>query len=167
MPKKEHKSTKKSYDLQQMLTRVSKKLESIDSKSVEHALEEAKDTAIKLGEISYEEGEFIIKSLKRDFSHLGKFLQQAKVSLSDWIKFDIEYLEGPVWEMLCQIADKTQLEQKQSQMDVALDCLYHAGETVLIGSFICQKCKEIQKLYHIQELSVCSNCDGKIFNRFT
>ncbi len=161
------KPSNKGVKFQSVIQDLYKNLQHVDEKSLHRALTEAMETANKLGEITYEEGQDIVKSLKQDIYHLSSFMQHAGALLVDWLRLDAKYFEKPTLDLLYRIADQTTLEQAQLEREKVFNTEYHTGDLVLIGKFTCSKCEKSIEMYHIDELPKCSACSNITFTRST
>ncbi len=165
MVKLSNKSTSKASSIQKNIKELYNNSQKIDDAALDNALEDAKKAAQKISEITYEESENVVKTLKQDIQDLAYFVQHLGGLLTDWIKLDIEYIEEPVVQMLYQIADRTELEMSQKKADDLNNNVYKTGNIVLIGVFICDKCKYKTEMPHIGKLTTCSECKNTKFTR--
>ncbi|NQY43063.1 MAG: hypothetical protein HRT87_06970 [Legionellales bacterium] len=166
MSKTPNKSPNKVSGIQERIQQLYSNSLKIDDVTLNNALEDAKNTVEHISEITYEESENILKALKGDIQSLAYFVQHLGGLITDWIKLDIEYLEEPIIKMLYQIADRTEVESTQKKIDELNNNIYRAGDIVLIGVFVCNKCQNKIEMPYIGELSKCPGCKSTFFTRF-
>ncbi len=70
-----------------------------------------------------------------------------------------------LWVLLASITDTTKVEWQEFLTDLSHQGVYHAGENVGMGRYLCQQCGESCEYFHPSELRACSQCQGEIFSR--
>ncbi len=155
-----------AYDT--MLKRVSdaiKKAEQTTIPALKKNIEQARETAIEVGELTRDEAEKIAAYLERDMHDAADFLSETGKEFKEWGKFDLELIEDRLLEMFANVADKTKLELEALAQQARRASLYHTGEITGPGTLVCTTCeKEIhfQKTGHIPP---CAGCHGTEYRR--
>ncbi len=155
-----------AYDT--MLKRVSdaiKKAEQSAIPALKKNIEQARETAIEVGELTREEAEKIASYLERDMRDAADFLSETGREFKEWGKFDLELIEDRLLEMFANVADKTRLELEALAQRARRASMYHTGEITGPGTLVCTQCgKEIhfQKTGHIPP---CAGCHGTEYRR--
>lgn len=147
----------------QMLSRIKHRLQ--DNVKLEQAYEEAKQTAVHLGELTQDEAELLITYLKRDLNDAAHSLNESGKVLGDWLAFDWQLVEKRLWDLFSLAADKTRLQQLQFQQQLKHGPTYYAGEITGPGSLKCLNCDHVIHFYAVSEIPVCSNCQQSAFTR--
>ena len=100
----------------QMVARVKDSIDNAEAHAVptlQKAIEQARDQAIQLGEISLEDAEVIGNYIKRDINDAAEYLMETSHEFSEWLLLDIDIIEHKVLELFLSVADKTLIELEQ------------------------------------------------------
>lgn len=101
----------KAYE--KMFKRVIQKFHDTENKTaqlINQLIDEAREKAVELKEVSEEEANKLTMYLKRDLNDASTFLAQTGHELEDWLGFKTSLLESGILYQLLQAADKTTLE---------------------------------------------------------
>lgn len=167
MNKKNPKEKSNIEQFKDMITRiyheVAKNMHSIDEKTIENALKSAKETAIRLEEMSIEEAEVIAKGVKKELYTLLAIMKDTGKSIAEALKIELNLPDDSLIKLVGLLADQTSLEN--FEIKTHKDNIYKTGEIVVSGEFKCIKCKHITKLTQTQEIPKCSKCKEQRFAR--
>ncbi|CAN5333646.1 hypothetical protein BH10PSE19_BH10PSE19_11510 [soil metagenome] len=166
-------STKLIHAYTQMLKRIRHSLQKMDKlaeenkleQRVEDALEEAKQIAIHLGELTEAEAELLATYLKRDLSDAAKSLNESGKVLADWLAFDWHLVEKRLWKLFSLAADKTRLQQAAFQRQIEHGPIYRAEEITGPGSLKCVACGHVVHFHNVSEIPVCTTCQQNEYTR--
>lgn len=84
--------------------------------SVYMAVEEARERAVGLGEMTQSEAQQVAGYIKRDLLHAREVLTRARHGLGNWLGLDLAYMERGLLEIL---ADPTRLDWLRLQQELA------------------------------------------------
>ncbi|MCP5137354.1 MAG: zinc ribbon-containing protein [Gammaproteobacteria bacterium] len=130
--------------------------------SVRRWIEEARDKAVELGEMSVEEGERIAAYLKRDLSDAGRYMARFGDELSGWWGFESDLIETSLFQRFLAAADRTTLELRELS-DTAGE--YHTGEITGPGTLVCRACGENVHFHKPGRIPPCPKCHATRFVR--
>ncbi len=128
-------------------------------------IEEAKDKAIDLKEISEEDAEKIADYLKRDLSDAAHYLSESGRELKDWLGFETALLEADTLYLLQEIADPTTLELQKLKLDAQRASVYRSGEITGPGTLVCDQCGEKLHFHKPGKIPPCPKCHASSFHR--
>jgi len=152
----------------QMLERIRQMLDTIESKTepvVQKAFNEAKETAIKLGELSHEEAERIATYVKRDVLELAHFLDDTGKLIQSKTLLDWHYIEDRLIELLQSIADRSRTDMMKFEEDLVHGPEYRSGEIISIGTLRCTDCGKLLHFLKVSHIPPCPDCHGHTFGR--
>lgn len=130
-------------------------------------IEGAKEKAVALGEVTQQEAERIGRFLRRDLEDAAGFLQNEKAKeFVDWLRFDIERVEGRILELFQSVADKTKLEFLRLQERARHAADYNTGEVTGIGTLHCSNCGQTMHFHKTTRIPPCPKCHGTNFTRY-
>ncbi|TVP54289.1 MAG: metalloendopeptidase [Halomonadaceae bacterium] len=159
----------KTYD--RMLARVEKRLADAELKTWERLQEEI-DEAVEfeegVKELTREELHLLAAYLRRDLSHLVRFVTETGKGVREWLSHDLGAFEQRLVDLLFSIADRTQLDtlELQQRLDHDADS-YISGEIATAGILRCLNCGETVQLSETTLLEPCHACHSKYFERAT
>jgi len=130
--------------------------------SVEQSIDQAKERAVALGELTAEEAERVGEYVRRDLKHAGDYLSRTGAALADWLCFDHDLLEAQLRDALSVMADRTRLEWQR--LAEAAD-ERHTGEIVGPGTLQCVACGETLRFQTAGHVPPCPRCHGSVFRR--
>ncbi len=132
--------------------------------NLQHVLEEAKDTAVELGELTIDEAEKIRDYLKRDLTDAAQDMEEGRKELAEWFRFDIQLIEDRLTEMFSHMVDHTRLELNRLKMQ-AMAADWHTGEITGPGSLQCRKCRQQLEFHKTGHIPPCPKCKSTVFRR--
>jgi DNA-directed RNA polymerase subunit RPC12/RpoP len=134
--------------------------------SLQKALEQAKNQAIHLGEVTLEEADEIADYIKHDINDSAEYLMESSHEFSEWLLLDIDIIEKKVVELFLSVADKTQLELAQfSRPAVDLIINFKSGEKTNSATVICAQCKHAAETDAANSLLDCRYCGSQNFKQ--
>lgn len=130
-----------------------------------HNIENAREKAVELGELTREEAEKVGNYLKRDVENAGEYLNETGSELGEWFRFDMQLIEDRLLEMFRLIADRTSIEL--SELARRADALgeWHTGEITGIGTLECKACGEQVHFHKSGHIPPCPKCHETRFRR--
>jgi len=158
----------------QMMARVQDSINNAESHAMptlQKAIEQARDQAIHLGEVSIEDAEEIGNYIKRDINDAAEYLMESSHEFSEWLMLDIDIIEQKVLELFLSVADKTRIELEQlshAACDIereAISSEYKSGEITGPGTLVCTHCQTIIQFSTTSTIPECSQCAGQRFRR--
>jgi len=158
----------------QMMSRVKDSIDNAESHTMptlQKAIEQARDQAIHLGEVSLEDAEEIGNYIKRDINDAAEYLMETSHEFSEWLMLDINIIEQKVLELFLSVADKTRLELEQLSNAVCevpenlSPSKYNSGEITGPGTLVCSQCQQRIQFATTGSIPVCSQCGNQHFKR--
>jgi len=153
----------------QMMARVRDSIDSAEAHTMptlQKAIEQARDQAIHLGEISLEEADEIGNYIKRDINDAAEYLMETSHEFSEWLMLDLNIIEQKVLELFLSVADNTRIELEQlSHVASVVNREYKSGEITGPGSLVCKHCEQMIQFNTTDEIPACSQCGYQRFKR--
>jgi hypothetical protein len=141
-----------------------RKLEKDVEPQVGHALSEAKDKAVELGELSREEADRIADYLDRDLKAAGSWLADTGEEFKDWLGMETALISDRLLDMFIKAADQTSLElQRLKQRAESME--YKTGEIAGPGTLVCNGCGEHIHFNKAGHIPPCPKCSGTSYRR--
>jgi len=153
----------------QMMARVRDSIDNAEAHAMptlQKAIEQARDQAIHLGEISLEEAEEIGNYIKRDINDAAEYLMETSHEFSEWLMLDLDIIEQKVLELFLSVADNTRIELEQlSHVARDINREYKSGEITGPGSLVCKHCEQMIQFNTTDKIPACSKCGYQHFKR--
>jgi len=138
------------------------------SRSLLHKfIDEAKEKAVELEELSNENAEKLSDWLKRDINDTANYLTDTEYELKDWLGFETSVLETAVLDLMLRTADKSTIEMLALKEDLKNASTYTTGEITGPGTLICDQCDEILHFHKAGKIPPCPKCHATSFHRKT
>ena len=153
---------------EKMYERAAENLHSTEKKSAQllHKLiDEAKDKAVELKELSEEDAAKLADWLKRDLDDTVNYLSETGLELKDWLGFETTLLESAVLDLLLKSADKTTVELLTMKDYARQPHAYHTGEITGPGTLVCDQCGEKLHFHRAGKIPPCPKCHATTFHR--
>lgn len=128
-------------------------------------IDDARDTAVELGEVSREDAEKLSTYVKRDLNDTLAYLSETGRDLKDWLGFETIVLEAGFLEMLKEAADPTTLALLKLKQDAQLASIYQTGEITGPGTLVCDACGENLHFHKTGRIPPCPKCHKTSFHR--
>ena len=129
------------------------------------AVDEAKDKAVELEELSKDDAAKVSGWLKRDLDDALSYLSETGHELKDWLGFEKTLLESTTLDLLLKAADKTTVKSLLMKENVRQAFIYKTGEITSAGTLICDHCGEILHFYKAGKIPSCPSCHATTFRR--
>lgn len=153
---------------EKMYERAAQNLHSTEKKSAQllHKLiDEAKDKAVELKELSEEDAAKLADWLKRDLDDTVNYLSETGLELKDWLGFETTLLESAMLDLLLKSADKTTVELLTMKDYARQPHAYHTGEITGPGTLVCDQCEEKLHFHRAGKIPPCPKCHATTFHR--
>ena len=128
-------------------------------------IDEAKEKAVELEEVSREDAEKLSAYIKRDLSDAADDLSETGREFKDWLGFETTLLESSIFDLLLKAADKTTLELLKMKEDAQQASIYHTGEITGPGTLVCDQCGEKLHFRKAGKIPPCPKCHATTFHR--
>lgn len=128
-------------------------------------VEEAKNKAVELDQLTEEDAKQLVEWLKRDFSDVIHYLSETENELEDWLGFEVTFIKSTIIQKLLETADKTTLQLLRMKENSHLPSIYHTGEITGPGTLICDECQENLHFHKAGRIPPCPKCNGTQFHR--
>ncbi len=129
-------------------------------------LDEAKNKAVELDELTEEDATKLLAWLKRDLQEAINYLSETGHEIKDWLGFETTLLESELFYLFLEVADKTTVELQQFKEN-AKHPEYHTGEITGPGTLTCDECGEKLHFYKAGKIPPCPKCHATVFHRST
>ncbi len=128
-------------------------------------IDEAKEKAIELKELSKEDAEKLSAYLKRDLSDAADYLSETGHDLKDWLGFETILVESGILDLMLKAADKTTLQLLKIKEEAQQASAYHTGEITGPGTLVCDQCEEKLHFHKAGKIPPCPKCHATSFHR--
>jgi hypothetical protein len=132
---------------------------------LQHWIEEAKDRAVTLGELTREEAERIGEYLRRDVVDAATYLSTTGRELKDWMRFDLELIEDRLLDLFAATVDQTRLELDRLAEAAHQPETLRAGEVMGFGTLRCLGCGLEIEFTEPTGIAPCPRCGEGRFSR--
>ena len=129
-------------------------------------IEQAKDKAVKLDELTEDDAIKLTEWLKRDLQDAVSYLSETGHEIKDWLGYETKLLENELFYMFLDIADKTTVELQQFKENTRHP-EYHTGEITGPGTLTCDECGEKLHFYKAGKIPPCPKCRATVYHRST
>jgi len=128
-------------------------------------IDEARDEAIIMKEITRDDADQVADYLKRDLSHANRYLAETGHELKDWLGFETSLVETGLLDLMLKAADPTIIELNDFKESLEQLATRHTGEITAPGILVCDKCGEKLHFHRISKVPPCPKCHGTAFHR--
>jgi hypothetical protein len=128
-------------------------------------IDDAREKAVELKEVSAEDAEKLAEALKRDMSEALAYLSETGHELKDWLGFETTLLESGILDFMLKAADTTKLKLQEFQENVRKAAEFHTGEIMGPGTLVCDACGEVLHFYKAGRVPPCPRCHATRFHR--
>jgi len=133
--------------------------------SLRRNLSQAREKAVELGELTREEAEKVSGYLERDVKDAAGFLSTNERAFAEWLRFDLQLIEGRLEEMFANVADRTRLELQALARQADEASAYHTGEVTGPGTLICAACGKELHFHRTGHIPPCPQCRSTRYRR--
>ncbi|AOU98628.1 hypothetical protein BI364_12260 [Acidihalobacter yilgarnensis] len=134
-------------------------------KRLELAVDEARDMAHELGELTRDEAELLAEYVKRDLQDLGAYLGSTGHDLRGWFVMDKTLVEARLFELMTSVADKTNLALAEFSRNLHEPAVWRTGEITGPGVLACLDCGKTLQLAKPGRIPPCPHCSATRFRR--
>ncbi|OBS09968.1 zinc ribbon-containing protein [Acidihalobacter prosperus] len=134
-------------------------------KRLEQAVDEARDMAHELGELTRDEADLLSEYVKRDLRDLGAYLDLSGSDLRGWFVIDKTLIEARLFELMASVADKTSLALAEFARNVRQPTVWRTGEITGPGVLACLECGKTLQLGKAGRIPPCPHCHATRFRR--
>ncbi|MCK4706875.1 MAG: zinc ribbon-containing protein, partial [Gammaproteobacteria bacterium] len=166
-PNKHQPSNRLIDTYNQMMAAIRETFENADTSdlTLQKALNDAKDQAVHLGEVTMEEAHEISEYIKRDINDAAEYMMDSSAEFSDWLMLDIEVIERQIIDLFLSVADRTRIELEQFQNPPHDPNEYQTGEITGPGTLVCTQCGHNISFITTGEIEACPECKNTTFQR--
>lgn len=133
--------------------------------NLQRSIDQAKDRAVDLGEVTLEEAEHIAQWLRRDLDDAGYYLASSGSELRQWLRFDIEMVEQRLLDFFAKAADQSRLEYLDFENRISAESTYSTGEVTSPGTLGCEHCGKVIHFHATGHIPPCPGCHQTRFRR--
>jgi hypothetical protein len=151
-----------------MLERSANEFRKLEKKTgpVLHSLiDNAKEKAVELEELTEEEAAKLASYLKRDLSDAAFYISEHGKELKDWLGFEDSLLAAELLDMFLQAANPSTVEMNELNLELAASLLYKTGEVTGPGALVCDGCGEILHFHKAGHIPPCPRCHKTSYHR--
>jgi len=128
-------------------------------------IDEARDRAVELEEVSREEAEKLSNYLRRDLTDAIHYLSETGHELKDWLGFETILFESAILDLLLTAADNTTFELLTMKENMQQASVYRTGEITGLGTLVCDQCGEKLHFHKAGKIPPCPKCHATSFHR--
>jgi Zn finger protein HypA/HybF involved in hydrogenase expression len=129
------------------------------------SLEQARERAVELNELTREEADKIAGYVERDMQEAAHFLAETGEQFREWWRFDLQLIETNLLEMFANVADKTRLELEKLANQAREAAYYHTGEVTGPGTLVCTECGKVLNFHKAGHIPPCPKCRSTRYRR--
>jgi len=138
------------------------KSEQKTSETLSVLIDQAGEMVSDAEELSREQINEVSEYVKRDINDLALFLSKTGKELSDWLGFDLEFLESKVVEQLFEAVDPSTITLLQLKEQSSI---FHTGQITGPGALKCDNCGEILHYHKAGRIPPCPKCRKTEYHR--
>lgn len=164
----EDKDKRELHGYEKMLDRLREFMDRAEKQTgsrLRKALDEAKERAIELGELTRDEAEKIAEYVRRDVEDAADYTTRSDEDLSGWLRMDLQMVENWIWDRFASVADQTRLDWYELQHSLAERELYHTGEIAAPGVLTCDGCANELHFNTAGHIPPCPKCNSTRYRR--
>jgi len=149
---------------EKMIERASNALYELKDKTtfnLHHVLEESKQKAVYLGELSHEEAAQIAKYIHRDLYDAARHVLEQERDFSDCLKLEILLIEEKLIKRISSLIEVIRHVVKEPTHPFE----WHTGEVTGIGVLKCKSCGKELHFHQVGHIPPCPKCHKSHFQR--
>ncbi len=132
---------------------------------IHQLVDDAKEKAKKIEEVTEEDAEKLTAWLKRDLDEVTNYLSETEYAVKDWLGFETSLIKNAMIRMMLEAADKTTVELLRMKENAHKPYDYHTGEIAGFGTLICDECGEKLHFHNAGKIPPCPKCHKTSFHR--
>lgn len=151
-----------------MLKRVHEAAESAEEKTVpwlRETLQDLRERAVELGELSREEADRVSRYVERDLQDAASFIVETGQEFRDWLSTDWQLLQDRMLEMFAGMADQTSQALQEFAEQARTAGRYQTGEITVPGTLRCVACGAELRIKKTGPVPPCPKCQATRFER--
>ena len=153
---------------EKILKRAAKHFQHAEEKSLQllhRLIDDARDEAITLKEMTKDDAHQVADYLKRDLSHATRYMAESGREFKDWFGFETLMVEAELLDLLFKAADPTIVELSEFRETLEQLATRHTGQITAPGTLVCDQCGEKLHFHRIAKVPPCPKCHGTVFHR--
>lgn len=154
--------SKVSKSYHQLVKSLTKQIEGGD-RDIDKLITEAHQSLEDKHELTSDEIAQVTRAVRRDVKAFAASYSENPDSFGDSVFMRV--LKESLWQELAEITDKTQVEWRESFLDIENKGVYRSGELVGFGNLVCDNCHFGMAIYAPEVLSLCPECGHDRFHR--
>lgn len=132
---------------------------------IHQLVDEAKEKAKEIEELTEEDAEKLAGWLKRDLDEVISYLSETDYVVKDWLGFETSLIKNALIRMMLEAADKTTVELLRMKENAHKPYDYRTGEIAGFGTLICDECGEKLHFHKAGKIPPCPKCHKTGFHR--
>ena len=132
---------------------------------IHQLVDEAKEKAKEIEEVTEEDAEKLGAWLKRDLDDVISYLSETEYAVKDWLGFETSLIKNAMIRMMLEAADKTTVELLRMKENAHKPFEYRTGEIAGFGTLICDQCGEKLHFHKAGKIPPCPKCHKTSFHR--
>ena len=132
---------------------------------IHQLVDEAKEKAKEIEEVTEEDAEKLGAWLKRDLDDVISYLSETEYAVKDWLGFETSLIKNAMIRMMLEAADKTTVELLRMKDNAHKPYDYRTGEIAGFGTLICDECGEKLHFHKAGKIPPCPKCHKTSFHR--
>lgn len=154
-----------------MAERLAERLQGLEdhSHSYQEIIDNIRQEAVALKELTKEEAHQVSEWLKRDVNALTREAAETGKDFKEWFPFELKVEEAYLWDKIMSAADTTTLgllELKEEAMLADYE-IWHTGQVTAPGILECTQCGEQLHFEKSGHIPPCPKCGNTTFTRVT
>ena len=132
---------------------------------IHQLVDEAKEKAKEIEQLTEEDAEKLAAWLKRDLDEVISYLSETEYAVKDWLGFETSIIKNAMIHMMLEAADKTTVELLRMKENAHKPYDYHTGQIAGFGTLICDECGEKLHFHKAGKIPPCPKCHKTSFHR--
>ena len=151
-----------------MYEHIAENLEKAKDKSgllIHQLVDEAKEKAKEIEQLTEEDAEKLAVWLKRDLDEVISYLSETEYAVKDWLGFETSLIKNALIHRMLETADKTTVELLRMKENAHKPYDYHTGQIAGFGTLISDECGEKLHFHKAGKIPPCPKCHKTSFHR--
>lgn len=133
--------------------------------TLQFVLDEAKNRAVELSELTAEEASHIAEYIQQDLHDTARNFAEHERDFADWIKLDILIIEEQLRRRITSLVEVARQETRHIAKEPTHPLEWHTGEVTGIGILECKSCGKKIHFHQAGHIPPCPQCQGTNFQR--